>query len=110
MDENETWIFDPNVEYYPTTIDNPWNPFIDWGSWNNWDCKHGYNTLQRMDRLTETMSQALPDKYNNESWNLGIKKLCDLFPFYIRVTKDSKIRPISIDLLESLSFGEQKDA
>lgn len=42
------------VEYMLTTIDNPFNPFDDFGSWYNWDTAHGYNTASYLGRIVKS--------------------------------------------------------
>jgi hypothetical protein len=47
-----------------TTLDNPYDPRLDFSSWFAWDVEHGYNTCSYLDRvaaLAEELPQAIID-------------------------------------------------
>lgn len=52
-----------------STIDNPYNPFIDFNEWYTWDETHGYHTcafLARIVRSSDDLSDA-DQLFANES-------------------------------------------
>ena len=43
-----------------TTIDNPYNPFTQFESWNQYDESQGYFTLSYLARITKTANELSP--------------------------------------------------
>lgn len=43
-----------------TTIDNPYNPYKDFDKWNDWDCRHQYNTCAYLARIVGAYNPELP--------------------------------------------------
>lgn len=43
-----------------TTKDNPWNPFTDFESWDQYDRDKGYNTLSYVSRVAN-LNDSIPD-------------------------------------------------
>lgn len=39
------------IETMLTTVDNPYNPFVNYDEWFNWDFVAGYNTCSRLARV-----------------------------------------------------------
>lgn len=71
-----------------TTIDNPFDPFDDFTSWNSFDVEKGYNTccyLARMVNLQEDFSQKEEDGEIERAINSIIDH--DFLGIYIKVTK-----------------------
>lgn len=51
----------PSVpEYMLTTVDNPHDPFTDFGGWMAWDIAAGYQTCQLLARITITGEESMP--------------------------------------------------
>lgn len=51
-------------EHMLTTVDNPYNPFIEFDEWNQYDMSHGYHTtafLARVVRSSDELSDV--DQY-----------------------------------------------
>ena len=52
-----------------TTLDNPFNPFVQWDEWQRFDEDHGYHTMSYLARIallspdlsTEDYNQAVED-------------------------------------------------
>lgn len=44
-----------------TTRDNPFNPFVDWDRWYEWDHENGYNTPELLSRYIGDDSDSLDD-------------------------------------------------
>lgn len=65
---------DNTQEVAITTLDNPFDPFEDWLEWYGYDIEHGYNTVNRLGRIT-TLSEALSDEENNAEVNSSIDEL-----------------------------------
>lgn len=53
-----------------TTIDNPYNPYVDFDKWYNWDCSHHYYTCQYLARLCDSLLD--PDDEDDS----GIEYVC----------------------------------
>lgn len=49
--EDQELIDIPEDEMMLTTLDNPYNPKIDYDKWRNWDIDNGYNTEQLLERI-----------------------------------------------------------
>lgn len=92
-------------EYMLSTIDNPFNPFVNYEDWKVFDrdYKHYCNEVLAQNCF---VSDAFSDKQQDAEIDAAIEKVLSnpLYAgIYIRVTKDTKIIPISIDdLYESL--------
>lgn len=41
-----------NMECMLSTVDNPYNPYIDWNNWLKWDMLAGYNCCGYLARMT----------------------------------------------------------
>lgn len=51
------------TEYMLTTVDNPFNPFVEFDEWFTWDVNAGYNTaslLARIAKVSDELSE--PDQ------------------------------------------------
>jgi len=83
--------------YMLTTIDNPFNPFTQFDEWNAYDEEKGYHTSSYLARLAYT-SDDLDDEMNQIAINDAILEILktDVTGMYIRVKKDSVIKPIPI--------------
>lgn len=85
--------------YMLTTVDNPFNPFIDFDNWYDFDVnKKGYNCSAYLARVARN-SSALSDAENDEENERAIDEILkyDTTGLYKKVTKDSKIIPIEIE-------------
>lgn len=85
--------------YLLTTIDNPYNPFVDWDSWFAFDEQKGYHTCQVLDKFYKT-SDLIPESLDIFLYSDALDTILELFWYYIVVTKDSVIKPINLDLVE----------
>ncbi len=83
-----------------TTIDNPYNPFDHWDEWYLYDIEHGYDTCGLLARLLPDDSQQT-DEEKEKAIDQTINEIVNNFPLniYIKVNKDSIIRPISLSEL-----------
>lgn len=93
------------MAYHPTTIDNPWNPFTEWDPWYSYDVMHGYGTLEKWTALAHT-SSAFPEEYNDELLDQAIDSMIDLYPWYIRVSESTVIKPVSLETLATIMKEE----
>ena len=62
-----------------TTIDNPYNPYLDWDKWLNWDLAHGYDCCGKVARIAPyfaSMTDEQSEAYNAEA----ILDILALFP------------------------------
>jgi hypothetical protein len=65
----------PTKIVYITTEDNPYDPYTQWDEWYWYDLSKGYNTCERLDRVTK-ISDDLPDVVNVNEIEYGIDELC----------------------------------
>ena len=75
--------------YLLTTIDNPYNPFVDFTSWYMFDCEKGYNTASRVARIANIspeMTQKEIDEETDRAMNLIVKY--DFEDKYIKGTEE----------------------
>lgn len=72
-----------------TTIDNPYDPFEEFESWNRFDCDKHYYSCQYLDRIARTSAQ-LSDEENEQEIERAIDEIIKLDPFniYKKVTID----------------------
>lgn len=62
--------------YMLTTLDNPYNPFVDFTSWYMFDCERGHNTCSRLARIineSSEMTQKEIDEERNRAIDFIIK-------------------------------------
>ena len=67
-----------------TTEDNPWNPFDDFESWDQFDRDKGYCTLAYIDRvakLNDSIPESLRDKIEEEAIDEIIKVNKGIIPY-----------------------------
>ena len=85
-------------EHMLTTIDNPFNPFVQFDEWYRFDEQQGYRTCSYLGRIAH-VSDALSEELNDEEIENAIDEiiLYDPFGIYIKVTKEDRIIPIPID-------------
>ena len=94
-----------------TTLDNPYNPFIQFDEWLAFDQGKGYYTLEYLARIANT-SPDLSDEINSEIIEDAINEILDfnLTGMYQKVTKENfeetKNRPMTDLQEESLSLIE----
>lgn len=70
-----------------STKDNPWNPFLNFQEWLNFDLLHGYDCSGYLMRLAHT-SDDLSEEENAAEINNAILRIIDINPdLYIRVTE-----------------------
>ena len=100
---NNNNLLDNEEESMLTTIDNPYNPFIQFEQWYTFDLNHGYNSLHYLARIVKT-SDELSDFDYSEAIENGIDEIVKLNPLgiYLKVTKESfknRISSIKNELL-----------
>lgn len=72
-----------------TTIDNPYDPFMQFDEWNAFDMQMGYNSLAYLDRIAKTSPELSPNDYMREI-NRAIDEIIrfNLNGMYKKVTKE----------------------
>lgn len=76
-------------QYLLTTLDNPYNPFVDFTSWYMFDCEKGHNTSSRLARianLNSEMTQKERDEEMDRAMNLIVK--FDFEDLYVKGTEE----------------------
>ena len=76
-------------QYMLTTLDNPFNPFVDFSSWYMFDCEKEHNTSSRLARianLNSEMTQKEIDEEMDRAMNLIVK--FDFEDLYVKATKE----------------------
>lgn len=78
-----------------STIDNPFNPFIDFDAWNHWDRVAGYHTLAYLARIIFT-SPDLSDVEQDEAIEAAIDEIIEenITGMYITVQPGTIPRPL----------------
>lgn len=66
-----------NFDFWLTTEDNPWNPFTQFESWNDFDVKKRYMTCSRLADRTGLSVDNLTDYENEVLTNLAIEDIVD---------------------------------
>lgn len=79
-----------SVEYMLTTIDNPFNPFVDFDRWYGFDITQGHYTCEYIARIAID-GALLTDEERSDEYNRAIQWILDndVFGLYVRVTKDN---------------------
>ncbi len=77
--------------YALSTIDNPYNPFTQFGEWFVFDVTNGYNSCGYLARIAHT-SDALSEEENEEEVERAIDEIVAIDPFgiYRKVDINSK--------------------
>lgn len=60
-----------------STIDNPYDPFEDFGKWYNYDVLHGYNCCSYLAKVSFT-SDELPKSFNDAEIERAIDEIVDI--------------------------------
>lgn len=70
-----------------TTVDNPFNPLIDWDDWYNYDESKGYYTSEYLARITKT-SDDLGEQEQDQAMEEAIDEIIELNPdgFYKKIS------------------------
>lgn len=78
-----------------TTVDNPFNPFVDFDSWFMFDIDKGYNSSAYLARIAKT-SDSLSDEENDEELERAIDEIVkyDFMNIYKKIKRDSKESPL----------------
>lgn len=74
-----------------TTIDNPFNPFIQWDEWYNYDESKGYCTSGYLARITKD-TDDLTDSEQELAVESAINEIIELHPdgFYKKIYENNK--------------------
>ena len=78
------------TKYMLTTIDNPFDPFVDFDSWFMYDINKGYNSCDYLGRIAKT-SDSLSDEENDEEIERAIDEIIeyDFMNIYKKISKDT---------------------
>ena len=68
-------------ETWPTTVDNPFDPFPQWDEWYRYDEKCGYHTCSRLAMLSRN-SNELSEAESEQSITQAILTLIDWYEPY----------------------------
>lgn len=71
-----------------TTVDNPFNPFIDFDNWFLFDCEKNYYSLNKLARITK-VDDSMSSKEEAKEVERAIERLIEIDPLdmYIKVYK-----------------------
>lgn len=92
-----------------TTVDNPYNPFVQFDEWYAYDQSRGYNTCEYLARIAPT-SIELTDEENDVILNDAITEILffNVLGIYQKVTPETfdeiKSRPLTDEQKESLQL------
>lgn len=84
-------------EFMLSTIDNPYNPFIQYDEWYAYDAQQGYHTPEYLARVTQS-SDELSDAAQSIAFNTAMNEIIDIdiLGLYIKVTKDFVPRNVQV--------------
>ena len=79
-----------NRQVMITTVDNPYDPFIDYKNWFLFDAEKGYYTTSKLARLIKT-EEGMTEKEEFEEIERAIDRLVEIDPLdiYIKVTREA---------------------
>ena len=79
-----------NRQVMITTVDNPFDPFIDYKNWFLFDAEKGYYTTSKLARLIKT-EEGMTEKEEFEEIERAIDRLIEIDPLdiYQKVTRDA---------------------
>lgn len=60
-----------------TTVDNPYDPRLDFGAWYSWDVSHGYNTSAYLARVT-AVADEFPESIRDVHIELAIDEIIEM--------------------------------
>jgi hypothetical protein len=73
---------DTAVAYMLTTVDNPWNPFVNWDEWYAYDRDKGYDTPGYLARVCK-FSFELSDADQEQAIMDAINEIVEMNPLGI---------------------------
>ena len=79
-----------NRQVMITTVDNPYDPFIDYKNWFLFDAEKGYYTTSKLARLIKT-EEGMTEKEEFEEIERAIDRLVEIDPLdiYMKVTREA---------------------
>ena len=95
-----------------TTVDNPYNPFVQFDEWRAFDENKGYYTLEYLGRIAKT-SHELSDSDYDLAVNQAINEILsfNVLGIYQKVTKENfdemKSRELTEEQKESLKLLQE---
>jgi hypothetical protein len=80
--------------YVLTTIDNPFDPSLEFKEWNQFDTSHGYNSLSYLARVGNVSDEMSEADYEDEMQR-AIDEIISIDPFgiYIKVPHQENDNP-----------------
>lgn len=95
--------------YMLTTLDNPYHPFHDFDSWNEFDISKGYHSCSLLARLAH-VSSTLSDEINDKEYERAIEQIIRLNPFlWTKIKETDRVRPINLARLQENISEKQAD-
>ena len=92
-----------------TTVDNPYNPFVQFDEWYAFDESKGYHTCEYLARIAKT-SPDISDAENNDAIEEAINEILffNVLGIYQKVTKENfnemKNKDLTEENIESLKI------
>lgn len=76
-------------QFMLTTIDNPFNPFVDYRSWLSFDKEKGYDSAERLMRIAQ-VTEEMTDVEENKEIERAIDEIIkyDILNIYQKVGQD----------------------
>ena len=71
-----------------TTVDNPFNPFVQFDEWLMYDIQQGYNSCGLLARLTVSSSE-LSEEDQEDDTDDAIRRILQMFPLLYRLVDEN---------------------
>lgn len=90
-------------EYMLTTLDNPWNPFVNFEEWLQTDIAKGYNTLGYVARIAKTDSDMNDELYLTKV-NEAIDEIVKFNPtnLYVKVDEQTNTKEMYNNFIKNV--------
>lgn len=88
-----------------TTVDNPYNPFVQFDLWQAFDHQKGYCTMEYLARIAKTS-----DDLSDADYDAAVNDAIDEILFFDVLGIYQKITESSFDALKSKALSDEQEA
>ena len=87
MADQEANVANEKFDYYITTKDNPYDPKSQFDEWYTYDLMLGYNTLQRLAKMEDYLTNELKIDDETQMQNVAMSELIRLDPLKVYIVR-----------------------